>query len=205
MKALIVTPAYSHTHQDLDRVVRESGILAARLYGHSDLPRVRSILLEHALERGAERVILIDADTIPSREALDWMAQTAEVTPARAVWGLYPLRDADRWSVNPEDAQAAAQAIADGRCFRIRSGGLGFCAIHRESLLRVGASLDLIGEERGFRWRPFCVPIVRGSRYYADDASLCLRLQETGTETWCHPTARAGHAVTTVVTELRAP
>jgi hypothetical protein len=210
MNALIVTPVYSHAHEELDLAIRQSGIPSRRLYGHSDLPRARSILLELALASGAERVILVDADTLPSAAHLRALAQSPDVTPERAVWGLYPLRDGDRWSVDPEDAGEAEKAIAEAVPFRIRKGGLGLACIHRESLLRLGDTLPYIGEG-GFRWRPFCVPFYRisipaseGAKYYADDGSLCVRLRETGTELWCHPEYLAGHAVTTVLRGLRA-
>jgi hypothetical protein len=202
MKALIVTPAYSHTHPALDDAVRASGLPWLKLHNHSDLPRVRSVLLERALEVGAERVILVDADTIPVAGALEALADGPDVTSNQAVFGLYPLREGREWSVNPEDADAASEAIAKGNAFRIRTR-LGLCAIHRESLERVAARLPVITDDRGPPWHPFCVPIVRDSTYYADDGSICIRLAESGTELWCNPTLRAGHAVERIITSLQ--
>lgn len=187
----------------LDRVVGASGLPWLRVHEHSDLPRIRSVLLERGLAEGAERVILVDADTIPTAEGLLELAESPEVTPTRALWGVYVLRDGDRWSVNPEDPAAASRAIDEGRRFPIRTGGLGLCAIHRDSLERAGAKAPAITEENGATWRSFCVPLVRGSRYYADDGSLCLRLAESGTELWCDPRLRAGHAATTILTVPR--
>lgn len=203
MKAAALTPAYSHVHPALERVVLAAGIPWLRLYAHSDLPRVRSVLIEQGLARGAERLILLDADTVVGAEELRLLAQHADVTPERAVWGLYPLREGTRWSVNPFDSAAADLAICEGRAFPIQTGGLGFCAIHRESLLRLGASLPTLTEDTGLHWRPFCVPFVRDRTYYADDGSLCVRLRESGTELWADPRLRAGHAVETVLTHLR--
>lgn len=210
MNAVIITPAYTHAHEELDLAIRQSGIPSRRLYGHSDLPRARSILLELALTTDAERVILVDADTLPSADHLRALAESPAVTPERAAWGLYPLRDGDRWSVDPEDVDEAEKAIARGVPFRIKKGGLGIACVHRESLERLGETLPHIGEG-GFRWRPFCVPFYRigvpaseGAKYYADDGSLCIRLRETGTALWCHPEYLAGHAVATVLRGLRA-
>jgi hypothetical protein len=161
------------------------------------------VLIEQALASGAERVILIDADNVPNEAALRVIAASDEITPERATWGLYPLREATRWSVNPEDPADANDAIRECRPFQILTGGLGFCAIHRDSLVRLGGTLPTIEEPSGARWRPFCVPFVRGSEYYADDASLCVRLRESGTELWCDPRLRAGHVVSTLLTGLR--
>jgi hypothetical protein len=211
MNAVIITPVYSHAHEELDLAIKTSGIPSRRLYGHSDLPRARSLLIEIALQTGAERVIFVDADTIPAPDHLRALAQSPAVTPERAVWGLYPLREGDRWSVQPEgSAEAAERAIARAVPFPIRQGGLGLAAVHRESLARLGDTLPYIGEG-GFRWRPFCVPFYRpgipaseGVRYYADDYSLCVRLRETGTALWCHPEYLAGHAVPRVIRSLQA-
>jgi hypothetical protein len=203
MKAAIITPAYSHVDHRLARAILETGLPSLVLHGHSDLPRVRSVLVEQALAAGADRVILVDADTVPNAATLRALAESEDVTPERALWGMYPLREGDRWSVNPEDAMEADLAIREGRRFRIVTGGLGLCAIHRESLERLGNTLPTVTETEGLRWRPFCVPFVRGATYYADDGSLCMRLTESGTELWCDSRLRAGHAVTAVITGLR--
>lgn len=200
MKAVIITPAYREVDYRLWRAVNASGIPSLVLHEHSDLPRVRSVLIEQALATGAERLILIDADTVPSAGVLRSLAEGEGVTPDCAVWGMYPLREGDRWSVNPFSKHEADQAIREGRSFRIRTGGLGLCAIHRESLLRAAENLPTVTEENGLTWRPFCVPFVRGSTYYPDDGSLCMRLDESGTELWCDPRLRAGHAVRSVIT-----
>lgn len=209
MTAAIIIPAYREVDHRLWRIINASGIPSLVLHQHSDLPRVRSVLIEQALATPAERIILIDADTVPSAGVLKALAESEDVTPSRALWGMYPLRQGERWSVNPEDAVEADLAIREGRSFRIQTGGLGICAIHRKSLERVGAELPTIREETGLEWRPFCVPIVhvdehRVGTYYADDGSLCVRLRENDTELWCDPRLRAGHVVETVLTTLRS-
>ncbi len=207
LKAVIITPAYSHIDPRLDRVVRATGIPWLQRLEHSDLPRVRSVLLEEALSTGAERVILVDADTVPTTGVLEALAGAEGVTPFQAVWGMYPLREGDRWSVNPLDSVDADRAIREGRSFPIATGGLGLACVHRESLLRVADTLPTVAEPNGLAWRPFCVPFVEDVEgkvtYYPDDGALCARLYETGTEVWCDPRLRAGHVVRQVVTTLR--
>lgn len=208
-KAIIITPAYSHARHEVHLQVQRSGLPWLPLYEHSDLPRVRSALIEEALRRGAERVIFLDADTVPADGVLARLGEHAAVTPTSAVWGLYPLREGDRWSVRPVDVEAANAAIAAGEPFPVLSGGLGLACVHRLSLERVAVKLPEVEEDTGARWHPFCVPIVRQTHegpttYYADDGSLCLRLRESGTELVCDPTLRAGHVVSRMITEIRA-
>lgn len=203
MKACILTPAYTHVHHLTERVIASTGYPYLPMRGHSDLPRVRSMLIEQGLAKGADVLILVDADTIPLRAAfLHELAAAA--TPERAAWGLYVLRDGDKWSVRPMDPDDAIVAIERGERFPIYSGGLGITAIHRESLLRLAATLPpIVEKDTGNTWRPFCVPIVRGSDYHADDGSLCLRLRETGTGLWCYPLYRAAHVAETMLTAPR--
>lgn len=206
MKAAIIIPAYDTVDYRLERALHASGIPVLVLHGHSDLPRVRSVLIEQALATGAERILLIDADTVPTEGVLRALAEGEGVTPSRAVWGMYPLREGDRWSVNPLDGVDADKAVREGRSFPIATGGLGLCAIHRDSLLRVADTLPTVTEAEGLAWRPFCLPFVEEVAgrvtYYADDGSLCARLYETGTEVWCDPRLRAGHVVRSVMTTI---
>jgi len=211
MKAAVVIPAYSHVDHRLERALLEAGLSWLPLHEHSDLPRARSLLIEQALLTQAERVILIDSDVVPTAGVLRALAEAEGVTPYQAVWGMYPLKQGDRWSVNPIDPVDADRALREGQSFPIRSGGLGLCAIHRESLERVGATLPTVVEESELSWRPFCVPFLRQlggaplepAEYYPDDASLCVRLYDTGTALWCDPRLRAGHVVRSVLTALR--
>lgn len=215
IKAVIITPAYRELDYRAWRAINAAGLPSLVLHEHSDLPRVRSVLIEQGLASGAERLILLDADIVPNAATLRAFAESEDVTPERALWGMYPLRQGDRWSVNPEHPGEADRASCEGRGFRLSTGGLGLCAIHRASLERLGAELPEVVEDDGLRWRPFCVPFVRElaqvdtnpptrqGRYYPDDGSLCVRLRESGTELWCNPRLRAGHAVTSVITALR--
>jgi len=201
MKALVITPAYSHTHYALDRAVRKSGLPWLPLHEHSDLVRVRSVLLTRAVTLGAERVILVDADTVPADGVLETFAASPDVMPERALFGLYVQRSGDRWQVAVSDADAADRAVAAGEKFRVPWGGLGLCVIHRESLLRISRTLPIVLEENKAWWSPYCLPFTRGSEYFPEDKAFCTRLVESGTELWADPTLRAGHAVTTILTE----
>lgn len=199
MKTVVITPAYSHAHHGLHQAIQKSGLPWLPLYEHSDLVRARSLLLTRALRSEAEAVVLVDADVVPGDGDLEAIAAAA--TPARAVFGAYLLRDGQRLSVEPLGADVAQRALAEGTPFPIIYGGLGLCAIHRESLARVFERLPRVTSE-GDEWRPFCLPFVRAGIYHGDDRSLCVRLRESGTELWCDPRLRAGHA-STVIRQLR--
>lgn len=201
MKTVVITPAYSHAHHGLLQAIQKSGLPWLPLYEHSDLVRVRSLLLTLALRSEAERIVLVDADVVPGDGDLE--ACAAAATPAKAVFGVYLLRDGKRLSVEPLDGELAKKAFAQSLPFPIVYGGLGLCAIHRASLARVFERLPAVTSE-GDEWRPFCLPFVdEAGVYHADDRSLCARLRESGTELWCDPRLRPGHAVARVVRALR--
>jgi hypothetical protein len=197
VKALIVTPAYSHAHHLLGQAIARSGLRWLPLYEHSDLVRARSILLTLALREGADVLVLVDADVIPGPGVLEAVA--AAPTPERAVFGIYTQRDGKRLSVEPlGGADEAAGAMARGEPFPIVFGGLGLVAIHAESLVRVAATLPAVHEPE-LSWAPFCLPFVRGTTYHGDDRALCARLRDAGVELVADPRLDVRHAVTTLV------
>jgi hypothetical protein len=203
MKTLIITPAYTHVCHQTIAAVQASGLPWAVEHGHSDLPRVRSYIIGKALETEAERVILLDADVVPTAAALSWLADTDEVTPDQAVWGLYELKDG-RWSVQPRNAQEFSDT-EDGALVPIVWGGLGICCIHRESLERVEAGLQAdhmapVREENGVEWAPYCLPFVARGVYYPDDKSLCHRLTQAGVDLVCRRDLIAGHMAARMLT-----
>lgn len=203
MKTLVVTPAYTHTHHLTRRAVQASGLPWAEEVGHSDLVRVRSYIIGKALDAGAERVILLDADVVPTASGLRWLAETDQVHDEQAVWGLYELKDG-RWSVEPQSFEEF-DAAEDGALVPIIWGGLGICCIHRESLERVQAGLQASGhcpvrERNGVEWTPYCLPFVERGEYFPDDKSLCYRLTQAGTSLVCRPDLLAGHMATKMLT-----
>lgn len=206
MKALVITPAYSPPGYRTTEVMRASGLPWAQLNEHSDLVRARGALISRGLRSGAERLILLDADVVPTPEQLRWLAETPEVTPERGVWGMYPSRSRRNWSIDALDADDAKRCVAVGGLTEIRWGGLGFCAVHRESLRRVEAMLEAEGngpitEEGGVEWHPFCLPFIEDGSYLPDDRSLCRRLSYSGTRLFASGDLKAGHAVTALLTE----
>jgi len=195
MKALIICPARTHIDYRTQAAIAASGLPIYPLYEYSDLPRVRSALISHGLELGAERLIFLDADVIPTHAQLQWMAETDELTPTKAIWGFYPLRTRKTWSVKPKASATGRTEVAPEDSFEIEFGGLGLAVVHRDSLLRIQPRLPEVVEGDS-RWHPYCMPVVRNGQWLGDDRSLCWRLQKTGTELVCYAKLLAKHAFT---------
>lgn len=184
----LVIPAYNAVHPQLFRAIQLSGVAHYVHNGCSDLPQWRSKLLTFALEQNASRVLMIDADIVPEPEQIEWLATTPLVTPEQAVTGLYMMRSGEAWACEGPD-------VVD------RHAGLGFCAVHADSLRRLAATLPTLTNPHP--WWPFCIPFYRGERYYADDYSLWCRLRETGTRLHVSETHVVGHAVETILRGVR--
>lgn len=177
------------------------------LHGSSDLPRARSLLISLALRREPERVVFLDADVVPTAAQLTELATSDLVTPTQALTGLYPIRDTratplggHAWAVD-----AVEPETAEGKAlFAAHWAGLGFAAVHTDSLRRVADNLpEILGDE--VPWRPFCVPWVDASagRYYPDDRVLWWRLRLTGTRLVASASLKVGHVAQVVLSEAR--
>ncbi len=205
-QALAIIPAYSHIDYRLMNALLEAHIPIMPLFGSSDLPRARSILISHALTKGAQRLLFIDSDIIPTAAQLVELATSPLVTPKQALTGLYPIRDTRStiaggasWAVDAVDQEAAA---AGAPVFAANWAGLGFAAIHHDSLSRVAETLPQInGDETP--WRPYCVPAVVGSTYYSDDRVLWRRLAQTGTQLVASNGLKVGHVSSVVMDGVR--
>lgn len=205
MQVLAIIPAYTHIDARLTAALLEARVPYLPLIGSSDLPRARSILVSKALGRVEERVLFIDADIVPTAAQLVELATSPLVTPTQALTGLYPIRDIRAtagggvaWAVDAVDP-----STAEGKAlFDANWAGLGFAAVHWDSLVRVAAELPLIeGDE--VPWQPFCVPFVQGSKYYPDDRSLWRRLQLSGTQLVASSSLKVGHVASVVLRDVR--
>jgi hypothetical protein len=203
MSALIITPAYTDLCRELRAAILASGLPVLPAFEHSDLPRVRSMLITQALTSTADRILLVDSDVVPTGAQLEELATSPLVTPDSALTGLYPTRDGKGWAVHAKDLQEAER----GGVFEAEWAGLGFCAIHRKSLERVAEYLPRVaGEGGGAGWTPFCVPQLRvdipaadGVRYYPDDRILWKHLAGEGVRLWADSGIKVGHVIRAVL------
>lgn len=182
----------------------EARISMMPLHGSSDLPRARSLLITMALRREPERLLFIDSDIVPTAAQLVELATSPLVTPEQALTGLYPIRDTRArvgggaaWAVD-----AVEPETAEGKpVFAAHWAGLGFAAVHADSLRRVSAEMQLIDQGVDEPWFPFCVPAVVGTTYYPDDRVLWERLRLTGTNLLASAALKVGHVAQVVLSE----
>lgn len=179
MKAVIVIPAYNDPCHALQQALLAAHMPFFVRLGCSDQTRARGQLLTKAIGTGAERIVLIDADMAPTAAQIEALASHEHVTPNTAVTGLYPLKGRKSWALDMPTQRA----------------GLGFCCIHRESLLRLAETLPLVqGEE--VPWVPFTMPMMLGDRYLGNDFALWERLRATGTLLIVAHELKVGHRFT---------
>lgn len=187
MSALIVIPAYSHIDHRLQTVLLQSGVPYFPMIGFSDLPRVRSILLTKAYQQPVQRVLLIDADIVPTVAQVKELAYSELVTPEQALSGYYAIRGGNG------ELSIHAPAAGNLEVFPAEWGGLGFCAIHRESLEFLSHTLPVVQGDT-LPWVPFCVPrIAEDFSYQADDRALWWRLQQAGVKLVGKRSLQVGH------------
>jgi hypothetical protein len=161
--AVVVIPAYNPPFPGLYKALMIAGLPFIIREGVSDQTRARGQLLTMALDTGAERVVLIDADMDPTAEQIVALATDGRVTPDCALSGLYPLKTRQHWAYDAASNRA----------------GLGFCCVHRESLLRLRATLGIVKTEEA-EWTPFTMPTYRDGRYSGNDFAFWDRLREHG-------------------------
>jgi len=202
MRAVITIPVRDQVNGALRSALEGAGLPWLPVYGMSDLPRARSVLLTLALrDSNADRILCIDADIVPTVEQIHRLAQHPRVDEQGAVTGLYSLRSGKGWACYapeeiPNDAGIVNERLPWDGCRRAEGAGLGFACISRASLLRVRDMLPRLVDPE-LTWWPFCVPFIEQSNgtpeYRADDWSLWRRLATSGTQLWADPALVVGH------------
>lgn len=192
--AIITLPVRDDINRGLREALKGTGLPWLPVYGMSDLPRARSLLITRALNLGAKVVVFIDADISATSAQILALAGHPRLTDTGAVTGLYAVRSGQAWACNADPDHPEP----DG-CLPARTAGLGFAAVTRASLLRVGETLPELEdtEAPGQTWRPYCLPFI-GERdgkpeYLAEDIALWMRLAATGTRLWADPALTVGH------------
>lgn len=190
-QTIITLPVRDDINRGLREALQGSGLPWYAVYGMSDLPRARSLLITRALKLGAEVVVFIDADIAAKAEQIIALAGHPRLADHSAVTGLYAVRSGQAWACDADPDLPAP----DG-CLPARTAGLGFAAVTRASLLRVGETLPEL-EDEGERWRPYCLPFIGErdgkAKYFAEDIALWARLAATGTHAWADPGLTVGH------------
>ncbi len=203
MNPLITLPVRDQVNGYLRASLDQCGYPWLPVYGSSDLPRIRSVLLSQVLKRGHDRVLCIDADIVADAADIQRLAEHPYLDSRGAVTGLYALRSGKAWACKLlEDPAAPSVSVMR----RAEFAGLGFAAITLDSLQRVRETLPTLEDPEVGDWWPFCVSFV-GERngkpeYCADDVSLWRRLEATGTQLWADTSLVVGHQA---LVTLRSP
>lgn len=194
LKVIITLPVRDDINRQLRDSLKGSGFPWMPLYGMSDLPRARSLLITRALNLGADVVVFIDADIQATVDQIKRLAEHPRLSEVSAVTGLYAVRTGQAWACNADPDSPAP----DG-CLPARTAGLGFAAITRASLLRAAEALPTLEdtEAPGQTWVPYCLPYIGEldgkPEYLAEDIALWMRIGATGTRLWADPSLTVGH------------
>ena len=186
-EVLALIPAYSHVDDRLASALELAGVPTKVLHRCSDLPKARSQLLTFGLEQSrAEVFLLIDSDIVPTPEQIVRLRESPKLTEFQAVSGAYVLPDG-RSAFVPVDMDATVELGTPGYT-ELSGAGLGFCAIHRHSLVNITRQLPRIINTAS-EWWPFCVPLFRPlgvgkAEYFPDDYVLWMRHAAEGQLLW---------------------
>lgn len=202
MNPIITLPVRDHINGYLRAELDRTGFPWLPVYGSSDLPRVRSVLLTRAMRGEYDRVICIDADIVARAEDIQRLATHPRLDADSAVTGLYAVRSGECWACKC----TSDPPEADG-CRKAEWAGLGFACIMTDSLLRAADCEDPIREPDIEPWWPLCVPFIDIRKnepfYCADDVSLWARLAEVKVQLWADPSLVVGHqALTTLMSPV---
>jgi hypothetical protein len=200
MAPLILISAYQHLDWRLQEAITRSGVPLLAVYGCSDLVKVRSQLLSDALRSNADRFLFIDADMVPTAEQIWQLAESEMLNPTNAVSGCYLGRD----------GQLAAQLkqqtpIRLDQCERYLpclAAGMGFSAIHRDSVERLRSSLPELRTETGIEWRAYFLTQVIADEersggettYFSEDWAFWWRVRNLASAAfWLDTQLPIGH------------
>ena len=169
MSPLILVPAYNAIDWRLHDAIGRSGIPMLAVYGCSDLVKVRSQMLSDALRSSADRFIFIDSDIIPSPEQIWQLVESEKLNAESAVSGCYAGRDgalaAQLESQEPFTLSGGARFV---ECF---AAGMGFSAVHRDTVELIRNELPELTTGQGVEWRAYFLPLVIADRMNADAIS----------------------------------
>lgn len=201
MNPIITLPVRDHINGFLRSALDACGYPWLPVYGSSDLPRVRSVLLTQALRGGYDRVLCIDADIVADASDIRRLAEHPRLSEHGAVTGLYAVRSGEAWACKLYD-----EPVAPDGCRAAEYAGLGFAAISTVSLARLAKLLEKLEDPDVGDWWAFCCPYIRrndrGYEYCPEDVSLWNRLAVAGTHLWADPSLIVGHQA---LVTLRSP
>jgi hypothetical protein len=154
---------------------------------------VRNVLAEHALARGADTLVWLDADMTFTVTTVD--ALVAECRARQAIVGcLYAeKRSAALPQVSLLEPRAAIRCFAGGEVLKVEAIGFGVVA-HPASILEAVAKTlraQVVGP--GQTARPFFTGDPSAPQMHSDDYSFCRRARLAGFSVYADARHRVGH------------
>lgn len=210
-RPLALIPAYSQIDWRIAEALRECNIPCLPMFGCSDLPRARSVLLTEAMQTDRDVFLMIDADIVVQPQQLMQLVNSEKLDTNNAVSGTYLVGPNQVAAVPelPDDIQIHGPQ----RYLKFLVAGLGLAAVHRSTIARLDQVLEPVFDAAGGRWVPYCVPFVleqalpggsKSRQYIAEDHSFWWRLRTAaGTTCWLDTHVAAGHAKQAVFTPER--
>lgn len=182
-KSLALIPYYGTAPLAHHLSVRASGIRVASVRNDASIDAVRSILVAIGLQRSdAEIFVFIDSDIEFTRSGYDRLARTCSDTEG-VVGGAYAKKGSPGITATLLHHERALGYGSDGAVYSAKTLGMGFTAIHRKALEKIGEALptvSLLGGPDPLAGKPFFLPMIYGVEYVREDYAFCIRAAEAG-------------------------
>lgn len=176
MNAVLLLPSYGGLLLQHQLSVLASGCDALHVSG-APIDQARCYLIEQALsETDKDVFVFVDSDISFTKEDLELLVDDCLKTEC-VVSGIYVLKNgsgtivANSWENVPE-------LVRPDGLIPVKAVGMGFCAIHRNTILKMGRYEDRVKLMRPNGMTevyPFFMPMIYDGLYHGEDYAFCVR------------------------------
>lgn len=178
--AVLLLPSYGGIPIQHLLALNKVNCEAVHLTG-APIDQARCFMIEHALAYTDKDVfVFIDSDISFEPEDVSKLVADCERTEA-VVSGIYVLKNGSNKIVATTDP--SPEVTREDGLIPANWVGMGFCAIHRRALERMGSFEERVQLPRpnGLTevW-PFFIPMIHGGVYFGEDYAFCVRANKAG-------------------------